>query len=261
MRRLVPFLIASLLAPRASAAKQECLSAHEEAQRLRSEGKLRAARERLLICSAEACPSLVKVDCTKWLPELDRDLPTVIVRARDRTGGDLADVRVELDGVPVAKFLDGKPLAVDPGAHTMKLERSGVPAVELQVVIAAGDKNRAISVTFEDEPKPPPIVETQTSALPWILAGVGVVGIAGFAALGLSARSRLGELRDTCAPTCDPAEKRSLQTQLVLADVSLALGVLSLGAATYFFLKPTPATTVALAPTHGGAFASLRVNF
>lgn len=234
----------SLLSARARADKQECLTAHEAAQHLRTEGKLRAARESLLICSAEACPSLVKLDCTQWLPEVERDLPTIIVRAKDYAGADVAAARVELDGALVAKSLDGKPIAVDPGTHTVKVV--GAVAIEQQVVIAAGEKNRIVEVTFPND-KPPPAPAAR-SPLPWILGGVGVVGIAGFAALGLSARSRLNELRDTCAPNCDPGERRGIQTRLVLADVSLAIGVVSLSVATYLFLKPTPTTRVALTP-------------
>lgn len=241
MRRFVPLLIVTLASSPAWADKQQCLTAHENAQRLRTEGKLRAAREKLLICSAEACPSLVKVDCTKWLPELDRDLPTLIVRAKDEAGLDLADATFELDDVGIA---GGKAIGVDPGTHAIKVERGG-KTIEQQVVIAAGEKNRLVEITFPSDVVKP--VETR-SPLPWILAGVGVVGIAGFAAFGLSARGRLSELRDSCAPNCDPGEKRSLQTQLVLADVSLAIGVVSLGVATYLFLKPTPSTTVAFAP-------------
>jgi hypothetical protein len=241
VRRFVPFLIVTFAASPASADKQQCLTAHEDAQRLRTEGKLRAAREKLLICSAEACPSLVKVDCTKWLPEVDRDLPTLIVRAKDDAGLDVADANVELDGEKVA---GGKAVAVDPGTHTVKVERAG-KTIEQQVVIAAGEKNRLVELTFPSEVVKP---AESISPLPYILAGVGVVGIAGFAGFGLSARGRLSELRDTCAPNCDPGEKRSIQTQLVLADVSLAIGVVSLGAAAYLFLKPSPSTTVALAP-------------
>jgi hypothetical protein len=262
VRRLVPILLVTLIASRAAADKQACLTAHEEAQKLRTDNKLRAAREKLLVCAANACPPLVKMDCTKWLPEVDRDLPTIIVRAKTDAGDDVADVRVLLDGAEVAKFLDGKPLAIDPGAHTIRLERAGADAREQQIVIAAGDKNRIVEAVFhEDKPPPPPVPEVKASPLPWILAGVGVVGIAGFAAFGLSARSRLSELRDTCAPSCDPSEKRSIQTQLVLADVSLAIGVISLGVATYLFLKPTPSTAVALAPMRGGGLASLTVQF
>lgn len=259
MRRLVSFLLITLVSTRALADKQACLSAHEEAQKLRTEGKLRAARDRLMVCAADACPALVKVDCVKWLPEVEKDLPTLIVRAKDDTG-DIADVRVEIDGVLLAKFLDGKPIAVDPGAHALKLERAG-DVREQQIVILAGDKNRVLEVTFHDER---PVSKPSPPVLPFVLAGAGIVGIAGFAAFGLSARGRLNELRDTCAPTCDPGEKRSIQTQLVLADVSLAIGVISLGVATYLFLKPTPVTPpigVALAPMRGGGLASLAVQF
>jgi len=242
--------------------KASCLEAHEQAQKLRTENKLAAAKARLLICAADACPSLVKVDCTKWLPEVDRDQPTVIFRAKEGTD-DIDDVKVEIDGAVVAKSLDGKPIPVDPGAHKVKLLREGAAPIEQHLVIASGEKNRLVKVVFaapKEEPEPPP-AETGPGALPWILAGVGAAGIAGFAILGVTTRSRISELRGSCAPNCDPGEESSLRTRLILADVSLVVGLASLGVATYFFLQPTKTTSVALTPLPSGGFATFHVAF
>lgn len=94
-----------------------------------------------------------------------------------------------------------------------------------------------------------------------MLGGVGVAGIAAFTVLVLTTRARLNELRETCAPSCDPSEEGSLRTRLILADVSLVIGVASLGAATYLFLRPTPSTSVALTPLPNGGLASFRATF
>jgi hypothetical protein len=103
--------------------------------------------------------------------------------------------------------------------------------------------------------------EKPKSATPFVLGGVGIAGVAGFAVLGLTARARLRELRDTCAPNCDPSERGSIRTQLILADVSLVIGVAALSAATYLWLRPTPSTAIALTPSLTGAMASLNVTF
>jgi hypothetical protein len=264
VRRAVSILVVlSLSAPVIAAPdKASCLKAHEEAQKLRTDNKLRDAREKLLVCAADACPSLVKVDCTKWLPEVDRDQPTVIVRAKEGKN-DLTDVKVEIDGVIVASYLDGKPIAVDPGAHALKIERSGSTPIEQKLVVASGEKNRLVKVVFAALPveTPSPSPNTESSMLPWVLSGVGAAGIAGFAILGITTRSRISELRGTCAPNCDPGEESSLRTRLILADVSLVIGLASLGAATYLFMRPTPSTSVALTPLPSGAFASFHASF
>jgi len=242
--------------------KASCLTAHEQAQKLRSENKLTAAKERLLVCAADTCPSLVKLDCTKWLPEVDRDQPTVIFRAKEGKN-DIADVNVSIDGVAVAKFLDGKPIAVDPGAHTVKLDRAGAVPIEQQLVVAAGEKNRLVKVVFaEPRPETPEAPkESGPGALPWILTGVGAAAITTFAILGITTRSRISELRGSCAPTCDPSEEGPLRTRLILADVSLLVGLASLGVGTYLFMRPTKTSSVALTPLPQGAYASFHVTF
>ncbi len=275
---LVLVLSASVLASSASAyaapTKEQCLEAHERAQSLRSTSSLRAAREQLLVCAADACPSLVKVDCTKWLPDVEKDLPTIVVRAKDGAGNDIADVRVVVDGVVVAKYLDGKPIAIDPGAHAFHYQREGSPDVEAQVVVRVGEKNRTVTVTFASDVDvapvaPPPEPPFTATTLPWILGGVGVVALGSFAFFGLRARSRLDELKAECAPNCDPAEKSSLQTQLIVADVSLGVSLVSFGLATYFFLSgrsaparpPVTSTHFSVTPVASGGIASFSMRF
>ena len=180
MRRALPILlVCSLSAPALAAPdKVACIEAHEDAQKLRGENKLARAKEKLLVCAADACPSLVKLDCTKWLPEVDRDQPTFIVRAKQGRN-DIADVRVLIDGVVVAKFLDGKAIPIDPGAHTLRLERAGDEPIEQQLVVASGEKNRLVKVVFAApavEAPPPPAPATR-GPLPWILTGVHAAAV------------------------------------------------------------------------------------
>jgi len=93
----------------AAPTRDECLKASEDAQLLRIKTQLVAAREKLLVCSNDACPKLVKKDCSDWLDEVDHAMPTIVLGARDPDGADLVDVHVTLDGNPLADRLDGKP--------------------------------------------------------------------------------------------------------------------------------------------------------
>ncbi len=115
-----PLLVALAIAFAARGAgatptRAECVSASEDAQLMRIKGQLRAARANLLVCSQDDCPKIVKQDCTGWLDEVDRAIPTVVLGARDARGQDLTDVHVAMDGTSLALRLDGKAIPVDPG--------------------------------------------------------------------------------------------------------------------------------------------------
>ena len=57
----------------------------------------------------------------KWLAELDGQIPTIVLEARDDHGGDLADVRVEVDSRPVQNYAAGRPFELDPGRHVLRV--------------------------------------------------------------------------------------------------------------------------------------------
>ncbi|HEY6462313.1 MAG TPA: hypothetical protein VIY73_19230, partial [Polyangiaceae bacterium] len=100
------------LAHAANASEREaCFSAAESAQRVRAQGHLLDAREKLRVCAHPTCPAAVRDDCTTWLAEVEEELPSIVVHARDAAGNDVADVRVLVDGVKVAERLDGLPVA------------------------------------------------------------------------------------------------------------------------------------------------------
>ncbi|WP_437616872.1 hypothetical protein WMF20_23505 [Sorangium sp. So ce834] len=126
--------------------KRACAAAYERAQGLRRDGKLLAAREALIACSQPTCPAAAVADCGPWLAEVEKSLPTVVIAARDAHGRERLDVRVLVDGRPLAAALDGKALPVDPGPHTFRYEPASGPAVEERVLIREGEKNRAITV-------------------------------------------------------------------------------------------------------------------
>src|SRR5687768_12517875 len=125
MRAQAPIaaLLAMLIALPARGAKESeaCATASEEAQLDRIKGRWTAARAKLAVCGAATCPAVIRDDCTKWLAELDKSMPTVVVSAREQDGGDVVDARLRIDGVAVSEKLDGTPIAIDPGAHVFRL--------------------------------------------------------------------------------------------------------------------------------------------
>src|SRR5580700_6433528 len=90
------------LARAADPTKQECVAANDAAQDLRQSGKLRQAREKLAVCAAASCPGIVRDDCTQRLAEVDSAMPHIVFSARDPAGNDLVDVKVTIDGAPLA---------------------------------------------------------------------------------------------------------------------------------------------------------------
>src|SRR6185369_11980247 len=86
-------VLLAVLTPRAAHADEidRCLSAHTDAQRLRQDGKLRAERDALLVCTRQICPGVVRAECAAWLVEVDGLIPTLLIAARTPIGSDIAD--------------------------------------------------------------------------------------------------------------------------------------------------------------------------
>jgi hypothetical protein len=72
-----------------------------------------------------------------------------------------------------------------------------------------------------------------------LIGGVGLAGFGGFAVFGLTGLSEKRDLADTCAPSgsCAAGDVSSARTRLIIADVSLGVGVVAVGIATYLFLR------------------------
>jgi hypothetical protein len=87
----------------------------------------------------------------------------------------------------------------------------------------------------------------------FILAGVGVVGGAGFAFFGLQSIGHENDLRASCAPNCNPADVGGVRAEEHAADISLGVGVAAtIGAFVMFVTRPKvldePRPRSALAP-------------
>jgi len=244
--------------------KQACASAAEEAEQLRIDARLLAARERLLRCSRPECPAAVRSDCAQWMTEVEAAMPTVVFGARDPGGRDLLNARVSVDGVALTQGLDGKAVEVDPGVHTFRFESDGA-AFEQMVVVREGEKNRAITTTLHTagvapgasavtaSPVLPAAPSTRPSAWTWALGGVGLLAVGVGAYLELSVNADASELRSTCGHSCSHAQVDPLVLkQQVLGPIAFGVGAFSLGLATY---------TLFAGPTRGGGVAGVQGRF
>jgi hypothetical protein len=214
-----------------------CIAAFEEGQVLRDQLHLRAARERFLQCARDACAIPVRKDCAENLDLVTRDLPTLAVGARDEEGRDLPDVRVSLDGEPVLVDPSGRSTPCDPGPHAVRFELAGFPAVTVHILLRMGERNRPVVVTLHPATSPVVADRTDGRRATWgyALAGVGLAGLGTFTLFAIDGKAEKNHLLGTCAPACTEAQVSDLKTMYITADVSLAIGLVAAGIATYLF--------------------------
>jgi hypothetical protein len=284
-RAIVALGFASLLTSQLAFAddptKQQCVDADTQAQSLRSDGKLSATREQLLICANAACPQVVRDDCAQRIDEINRVQPTIVFSAKNGAGQDLVNVKVTVDGKPLADKLDGHPLTVDPGDHTFVFETPGEAPITQHFVLAESEKNRREAITIGKPPAVPltdhpggneanlgsgdPNAGKTQRILGLGAAGVGVVGAAVGAVFGLLASSNWSSAQSDCpsAVSCKQPqagnERSSALTDSTVSTIAfMGGGVLIAGGAVLFFTAPKPnnAVTVGVAPTLGGAVLS-----
>jgi hypothetical protein len=124
------------------------------------------------------------------------------------------------------------------------VERDGFAPVEVPIVLHDGEKNRAVNAVFRRPVSGPGtaeramIVERPVPAGVWIAGGVGVLGLASFGIF--AAKGAHDRLESHCDTGCPTSEKNSVDAQLLAADISLGVGLVALGIATWMYLaRPT----------------------
>jgi hypothetical protein len=238
--------IASVIVPTLAGAqaKDPCITAYEQAQTLRKDGKFIDAREQAQLCSRDACPAILVKDCTRWIGELDASTGSVICEAKTTSGKELTDVRVTIDGNVVTSRLDGRPIPVDPGKHRIHFERRGATHDETALV-REGEKNRRITATFPDAP-------VESKGLPtgfWIFGGISIVALGTATFFALDGMAKKDDL-EACKPRCSPSEVDSMSASFTVADVALGAGVVAVAATIYLLLsRPNDARDAALSRT------------
>ena len=282
--------------------KEKCIADADEGQSLRDAGKLRDARARFVGCASSTCPGAVAKECSAWLADVEARLPSVVVSAVDGSGNDLVDVKVSLDGQPLLDRLTGSQTQVDPGPHRFRFETAGMPPIEETFVISERQKGRVVQAKFgaatsASNANPSAVSSAPSSGAPssgadaespphrasppvaaYIVGGAGVLALGSFAFFGLKGYSDYKNLKDSCDPNCAKSDTDSVKTKFLIADISLGVGVVALGVATYLFLaaprakesahdKEERAANASLAnhavvtPVHGGWLAGYETRF
>jgi hypothetical protein len=239
----------------------ECVGAAERAQPLKHDGKLRAARDELRVCTRPECPSIVRSDCTRWLAEIDATAPSIVVHATDPSGSDLVDVRVLVDGRLAAASLDGRDIAIDPGPHVLRFEHDGSEPVEEKVVAVLGEQHRRLSVTFRGAAKlapgparseradpsanagparskradpngnagpsraPAAAPAPAPTLAPLVLAGTGLVAIGAGGFLWSRGLSQCRSNIEPAGPSCSADQSSAARGTLIAGDVLVGAGV------------------------------------
>jgi hypothetical protein len=222
----------------------ECVTLHEKSQELRKASKLLDARKALRFCSNEACPTLIRKDCTDWLEEVERAMPSVAFEGV-LNGKDATNVRVSEGDRVLAESLTGGSYELDPGVHKFQATMEGHPPIDATSVIREGEKNRVIRLDFTPPvvlpppsfghdagqptgPRPVPAAFWVFGAAAVATAGVGTA----FGVLALQKRDKL----TSCSPFCVSSDTQPVKTLALVADIGFGATVVSAALATYFLV-------------------------
>lgn len=189
--------------------------------------------------------------------------------------------RIEIDGVSVGENTVGSPMPFDPGPHQVDVKLGETSKFSETVTLAEGDSKELV-IEFSEQAAPPvtgpgdkplekdrpPGDKKSKSALPWIIGGVGVAGLAAGGVFFLMKNGKVNELEDACGPSGNqcPPEKQSTyddaKTYNTLSMVGLGVGVVGIGVAATLLLtqKSEPQKTglfvaPAVGPRAGGLSA------
>jgi hypothetical protein len=244
--------------------KQVCLTSYVEAQKSRLHGALGRAAEELARCGESRCPAAVRDDCVRWLAEVQAATPSVVLSFTDGQGRDRGDVTVRIDGKLRATSLEGRALALDPGAHDFVLRSAEGVEIVQRLVVREGEHDRRIAFVAPAAQAHGTVARSRpVPTAVWPLVGVGAAGVATWAGFGLAALYAHPGLESTlsaCKPSCPASDVHTVRTRFLVADVAAGVGLASLAGAAYlFFTRPEKpaiagplALDVTLSPAGGG---------
>jgi hypothetical protein len=229
-----------------------CAANAERAQSLREAKKLTEAQKALLLCSNAACPTFVRTDCLRWFDEVQRAMPTIVVRAVAADGTDVLDGSVILDG---ARQSLGVTVPVNPGPHTINVTTLAGEG-EQRVLAAEGEKNRVVVVHVSParqaaaappgasarEPGPPAPSPGDSPSAPWpyILGGIGIASLATFGVLQLTAQAKYDDLKGSCGKACTEDQVQPVRVQVAGSALALGIGIVALATGALLWINARP---------------------
>jgi hypothetical protein len=238
--------------------KIECAKANGDAQALRNDGKLAAARAQLEMCEAAGCPAMVRDDCAQRMDELEHIQPTIVFDVKNAAGADVSGAAVTVDGAPLSGRLAGGALRVDPGEHAFTVTAAGQLALTRRLVIKEGEKDRRELIVLTVAPAPSaslPLAEPTGAGLGTqrvlglTAGGVGIAAVAVGSIFGAQTFSAVSAQKKDC-PTapCQNAGAAASDHSSAVTDSSVSTAmfvagaVLLAGGAVLFFTAPSRAS-------------------
>lgn len=222
-----------------------CMTHHEQAQVARLSGRFLDSAHALKECASLTCPEALRIDCIEWRQELDELIPTVLIVA-EGDSGDLEEARVLVDDQVVREQLDGRPIALDPGTHLLRVLLPDGRSQKRRIVLSEGDRGRRLRFSFgENSPTISPPGPPKTRVMRPVPPGVSILGATAFIGMGVAvgfgsdAWSKARTARDLCAPLCDDDVSKAVSQRAAIADVALGVAVAStIGAIVVYSYRP-----------------------
>ncbi len=157
-------------------------------------------------------------------------MPSIVVQARTPAASSSWTCESSLTATWWPSRLDGLAISVDPGRPLVPVRESGCGAAPAAAVDPRRREGRPVTLAALPPPEQPARAGRHPSPLTYVLGGLGVGGLAGFAYFGLtarrtptsSARPRAGRPRPAVTIRVAPIRRK-----LLAADISLGIGLLA----------------------------------
>ena len=260
----VALLVLLMLPAKARAdEKADCVTAHEEGQVARREGRFDRAREAFAACQRDLCPAAVRSRCSQFARDLEAAKPTLVLVLRDAGGLDVSGARVSIDGKPPVD-VSGIGLRLNPGNHTLAVTAPGLPPKEKTIRLSEGAKDMQVIVSLEPSRSASPVPiqreggpKTATGA--WAFAIAGGVSLVAAGALGGAGWVIHQNLKSSCGATgCSESQVAPLRILWPASFAALGVGVVSEALAVVLFAaharQPTWSALLLASATGGVPF-------
>jgi hypothetical protein len=184
---------------------------------------------------------------------VEADLPTVRVTLRTEHGAAPATTRIWIDGAAVQSGALSAPIVLEAGPHEVRVEAPGYQAVRLQKALRPSDREVPVVVTLRPPEAPRQDGQGGVPTASWVLAGVGALALGGAVYFGVTANDEYQELKQSCAPACEPSASDGMHQKAVIADIALASSVVAFAASAILYFtrgtKPVASARSAEPPT------------